>query len=132
MGRWVTIYGLEHSTLMSDIRMTLNSLHLTIMDNQSHRCEAIGKTRAVADYMKRLFDTEITDWPRVPMPNWSLHVLQEVHNMVHIVKQAVRNESEHSVVQAKSSSLIEPQRKQPGLYTTTSPSCGAAEHGAPG
>jgi len=80
-----------------------------------HHCEGIRKTRAVASYMKRLLDTEITDWPRVPMPNWSLQVLQDIHNMVHVVKEAQKNQSEGSIIGAKSSILIQLQKKHPGL-----------------
>jgi hypothetical protein len=61
-------------------------------------CEALSKTRAIASYMRRLLHTEISDWPRVPMPNWPLQVLQDVHNMVHVVKQALSNQSECCIV----------------------------------
>jgi hypothetical protein len=61
------------------------------MDNHSQVSLGLRKTREVGEYMqKRLKTGSMTNLPR---KDWSLEFVQEVHNVVRVIKEAMGNRS---------------------------------------
>ena len=58
---------------------------------------AIQKTEEIAVYLRELFVAELQSRSDVPLPNWSLDLLQDCQYAAKVIAKAVKNESKYSL-----------------------------------
>ena len=54
----------------------------------------IEKTREIAAYMHLLYEAELQGKDDIPLPNWSLDLLEDCRYAVKVILKALRNESQ--------------------------------------
>ena len=54
----------------------------------------IEKTREIPTYMHLLYEAELQGKDDIPLPNWSLDLLEDCQYAVKVILKALRNESQ--------------------------------------